>query len=72
MKQVFIKLENPNSVHDLVSLLRKKIADANAIIENLKRIRNAEDLELTSWHQEINKAEQTINSLQRALIDMGE
>lgn len=69
MKPVFIRLENPASTQDLVLLLRKKVADANEILNNLKRLRSAEDSELSSWNQEMKKAEQVMAIVQKELMD---
>ncbi len=72
MKQVFIRLPNPNSVEDIVSLIRKKISEANSIIDDLRKMRNSEDLEITTWHQELNKVEQDVINLEQNLTEMGE
>jgi len=57
-------------VQDIVTLLKKKVSDANSIIGNLRRLRSTEDSEMASWRQEMNKAEQVMSSVQRELEDM--
>lgn len=50
---LFVKVDAYNEVIDTLSMIKAKLVDANHILEELTRLKDEEDKELTAWHTDL-------------------
>ncbi len=65
---VFVKIDEYKNVLDIIQVLKGKIKDSKALLENLHRMKMEEDSELEEWSSELEEIEKRIDSIDKGLL----
>lgn len=68
-KTLFIKMDNFKEAVSLMHNIKEKIQEAEKIAEKLNQIKEEEDSELSSWHQNLEEIKENLLSIDKELFE---
>lgn len=66
---VFIKIDEYKDVLDIIHLTKSKIKEARQIIQKINELKNAEDAEISAWHESLDEIDKSVMSIDKALFE---
>lgn len=71
MKEVpiFIKIDKYKDVLDILHLGKSKIREARVLIEKINELKNAEDAEISAWHNSLDEIEKRVMFIDKSLFE---
>ncbi len=68
-KTLFIKIDNYKEAVALMHKIKEKVEEAEKVAEKLSKIKEEEDSELSSWHQNLEEIKESILSIDKELFE---
>lgn len=67
-KPIFVKLNQYRDISDIINLVRKKLAEAKSLLDQINKLREQEDTELADWRHEMAGVEERIEQIDAMLF----
>ena len=67
---VFVKVENYQSVLELIKLVRKKLDDAKETLTKINDLKNEEDHQVETWQNTLAEVEKKIEFIDQSLTKL--
>jgi len=67
-KPIFIKIEEYDSIIDIMNLIKEKIAESKELINKINQLRTEEDLEITNWKAQLDSIEKKVGNIDKMLF----
>ncbi len=67
-KPIFLKIEDYETITDIVNLIKEKIAESKDLINKINQLRTEEDLEITNWKAQLASIENKIAGIDKMLF----
>jgi len=64
---LFIQVDNYNELLDTISTIKAKLTDASHVLEELTKLKQEEDSELTAWHNDLNAIKEKLMMVDQKL-----
>ncbi|MFH1638557.1 MAG: hypothetical protein ABIB71_09085 [Candidatus Woesearchaeota archaeon] len=68
-KPLFVKIEKYREVMSTVNELKKRLNEASAILTELNKIKEEEERELNSWHDDLELIKERLMSIDKTLFE---
>ena len=66
---VFVKVDEYKEILDVLEMVKGKIKDIRATLNDIHSLRNEEDSEIAMWNRTINELERKIESIDKVLFE---
>lgn len=66
---LFIKVDAYNEVLDTLATIRSKIVDASHMLDELTRLKEEEDKELTAWHSDLSAIKEKLMLVDQKMFE---
>lgn len=67
---IFVKIEKYREVTTTLNELKNKLRNATDILAELNKIKEDEEKELTSWHEDLESIKEKLMSIDKALFEL--
>ncbi|MFO8016945.1 MAG: hypothetical protein R6U32_07640 [Candidatus Woesearchaeota archaeon] len=68
-KPIFVKIDSYEDIRDVTNLIKQKLADAKATLDNIQQLRQEEEAELDAWGNELEDVEKKIAAIDNSLFE---
>ncbi len=65
--KIFVKLEDYEDIKEILSLMSDKVKEAREVLAKIYDIKSKEDTAVERWNSNLNKVEEKIDKINRAL-----
>lgn len=67
-KPIYIKLDEYESVTDIVNLIKEKLNESKDLLNKINQLRQEEDIEINDWKAQIESIEKKIANIDKMLF----
>jgi len=67
-KPIYIKLDEYESVTDIVNLIKEKLNESKDLLNKINQLRQEEDIEINDWKAQIESIEKKISNIDKMLF----
>lgn len=66
---MFVKVEDYKEILEVLEMIRERVHEIKQVLDNVKSLRNEEDVELAVWDKSISEIEKKVEGIDKIMFE---